>query len=884
MTNDEILRELMFHPEIEVEIRSADDNNEKQIADIQHFIDEGFDLIIADPNETKALTPIISKAYRSGIPVITFDRRIDSDDYTVHIEVDNAKIGTLAARYALNDIPASHPGTSAEVRGIIELSGDTAMSPARLRHKGFVEELARNPRQKLLASVVANWNPETAARATDSLLRIYPGPLTIYAHSDLMAIEASKVAKAHGRDNVDFIGIDGIPSIGLEAVADSTINATFIYNTYGYKLLQIAHSILKGDTVPQNIFLTPMSAVDRSNVDILLQQNTLLSEEDGKLMRLRDELDGYWSIHRSQTNILYATIAIAVLLAGLLFLVVRSVIEHRRHNRELIEKNRQLEQAHRNMQELYRQLDQTTQSKVTFYTNVSHDLRTPLTLIAEPLKRVIDEHNLEPAMRESLLKMAYKNVKVLQRLTNQILDLHKIDDGKLILNLNEVEIFPLAKEWVDAFRPVLKKKNITLSTEIPDNPDFSVAIDSEKMERVFFNLMSNAIKFTPAGGSITVKFSDMPDTLTFTITDTGEGISEKDVMRIFERFYQTNSQHTVGSGIGLSLAKGFVELHHGSIRVSSTPGVGSTFTVSIPIMHTDKAPAEPEAHSIEREDVNIELGEAADITPAALDSSKPLMLVIDDNRDLQQLISGLMSDDFSVICASNGRLGVSMAVKYTPDIVICDVMMPGRDGLECCSILKNETSTSHIPVLMLTACGLDEQRLQGYKCGADGYLTKPFTAEMLKARINNLIENRKRIKDIYNLPVNLPATVSARPKLPATGINPDIDNDFYNHFLEIVMQNISDPDLSIDYIADKIGLSKSQVSRKIKALTNHPPVEIIRNIRLNKARQMLTTTEKTISEISYETGFRLPAYFSKCYREAFGETPSELRNRLGKYK
>ena len=268
-----------------------------------------------------------------------------------------------------------------------------------------------------------------------------------------------------------------------------------------------------------------------------------------------------------------------------------------------------------------------------------------------------------------------------------------------------------------------------------------------------------------------------------------------------------------------------------------------------------------------------------------VDSGKPLLLVIDDNADLRSLITTMMSAEYTVITAPDGRRGLRMASRYVPDLIVCDVMMPVMDGLECCRRLKEEISTCHIPVLLLTACSLDEQRAEGYRSGADGYLSKPFNGDVLRARCQGLIANRRRIKELWQ-PDNGAVTVPDEVKTPVPVQTSDdggaqLDNDFYQRLREIFTREMGNPSLNVDTLASMMGLGRSQFYRKIKALTNCSPVELLRRMRLQRARKLLTTTDRTVGEIAYEVGFSTPAYFTKCYRDEFGQTPSELRESLG---
>ena len=884
-TNDEILREKMFHDNVEVEIRSADDQNEKQIDDIRYFIDNDFDLIIANPNQEDAITPIINEAYSKGIPVVTFDRRINGDSYTVHIEVDNEAIGQSVARYALHLFPTG------PVR-VIEIQGDTTMTPTKKRHAGFINEMKKHPRVEIVATAYPNWNPDSTAAKIAPLLKQHPDIDLIYAHSDVMAISAAETARSLGLTGIRFLGIDGNPDVGIKAVADSVTDATFLYPTYGARLLNTALDILDGRPVERDITIPPLSPVDKSNADILLQQDSLIKSETAKIQLLKDQIDIFWQRHSAQSTLLYATIAIVVLLIGIILLIWRTYAQHRRHRRILTRQNAMLQEERDKQKDLYRQLEEATNSKLVFFTNVSHDLRTPLTLIAEPLRQMIADPDMPSSRRLSLLHIADKNAGILKRLIDQILDFRKYENGKLTLHTEEVRFYDAVRDWLGAFDAAIAGKDIKLTADIPADNSFSLAIDSEKLESVFFNIMSNAIKYTPRNGHISIECHNSPSELTFSISDSGKGIAKEDLDRIFERFYQADKVHPEGSGIGLAVAKAFVELHGGTLRAESEKGKGARFTVTIPITHTDQFHVADGTDNTgnfrNRADDATPINESESDceAPAILseastgDDDKPLLLIIDDNKDICDMIASLMSDEYTVISASGGSRGIRLATKYTPDIIICDVMMPGMTGMECCKILKNEISTSHIPILMLTACALDRQRLEGYQSGADGYLPKPFDGEMLKARCRNLIDNRRRIRNVYAADSTAP--IERRRFSTPRGADADgnVESDFYNRFIRIVESRLGNSDLGIEQIASEMGLGKSQLSRKIKALTNYSPVEIIRNMRLKRARHLITTTKKSISEIAYEVGFSLPAYFSKCYKDYYHEAPSELRSRL----
>ena len=866
--NEEIYREIMFHPEAQVEIRSADDNNDKQIADIRYFVENGFDIIIAAPNEADAITPIIKDVYDSGIPVVVFDRNIHGESFTAYQGVDNIGIGESAAHYARNLV--------GEGGKVIEIYGLAGSTPAIERHNGFVREMEKRGLQ-MLASAYGNWNYDDAEVVCDSLFAIYKDVDLVYAHNDRMAIAASDVARRRGLD-VQVIGVDAAPEIGIKAVRDSVIDATFLYPTEGYRLIRTALAILKGEPYERKAILPKSSVVDMSNADILLLQNEALKEETNKIRMLKSQVDEYWSQHEAQTTLFYVTIVLLIMLAGILFLLLHAFWQRKRYQNELLAQNSLLEEQRDAQKALNEQLNQATQSKLMFFTNVSHDLRTPLTLIAEPVEQLLAADNLTKP-QQSLMRIANKNILILKRLINQILDFRKYENGKMELNRQEVHFAPMVREWAESFYNLSRKRDIKLTIDMAIADDFTIAIDTEKIERVFFNLMSNAFKYTPQNGSITFSCSADDAMLTFAVKDNGKGISSEDLRNIFDRFFQVDKIHPKGSGIGLSLVKAFVELHGGTVTAESIEGEGSKFIVSLPIMHVNESASEQDsAATITAKEVDDELS-VIEQESSELRADEPLLLVIDDNEDIRRMITLLMQDEYNVITAPDGQEGLRLAAKYVPDLIICDVMMPVMDGMECCRRIKEEVSTSHIPVLMLTACSMDEQRAQGYDSGVDGYIAKPFSSTVLKSRCRNLIENRKRIKQLWT---SGSVVTTAEPSSPAPrpATMGDVDNEFYTRFLEIVKAEMGNSDLNVDSLAAKMGLGRSQFYRKIKALTNYSPVELLRNLRLKRSRELLLTSDKSISEIAYEVGFSAPAYFTRCYRETFGETPTELREKM----
>ncbi len=879
--NDEIRREALFHDNAEVEIRISNDDNAKQIEDIEYFINHNFDILIVSPREAKALTPVIRKAYEKGIPVIVFDRAIDGEYYTSYMKLDNEGVGRAAAQYVVQSVKGKEGK-------IIELRGLDDSSPAIDRHNGFRDGIDSMDHIRVVASVPAFWKQEAAFNAMDSLLTMHPDVNVVYAHNDLMAIGAARAVRKHKLSGVKVIGTDAVPALGIKAVADSLIDATFVYPTEGDRVLRTALAILNGEHFERVDMVPAHIAVDSTNAEILMRQNQLLTDRTRKIevMNARNTL--MQSRHRTQQYLLIATGIAAILLVMVIIFLIRYLNQRRRYEKILTDTNEELSRERDRQNELYSQLEEATRSKLVFFTNVSHDLRTPITLISEPISQVAQADYLTPAHR-SMMQLAMRNLRILKRMIEQILDFRQYQNGKMDLNCEELCPVRYIREWADAFQAIAAKRHIRFSIIIDADENASAAVDIEKLERIFFNIVSNAFKYTADSGSITVRFSMNPRDLVISVTDTGIGISEEDAKHIFDRFYRVDKVHPTGSGIGLSLTKAFVEVMGGEINVESAPGKGSVFTVILPIKHIEKH-SEPK-NSIVNTDADFEQDVVSELQPvereaSGLDSERPLILIVDDNPDILIFLQDLLSAKYNIITATDGNTGLRLAKRYVPSLVISDLMMPSIDGLELCREIKAEITTSHIPVLILTACKLDEQRVQSYESGADSYISKPFSAKVLTSRVENLLAGRKRINDLYSsLDRNNAHAEDNSRDLPATNDPHEVESRFYREFLDKVMQRYKDSELSVKDIAEALGMGSTQLSRKIKALTSLTPVDIIRNIRVREARKLILTTEMSISEIAYEVGFSSPQYFSKCFRDEYSVTPSDLRQTSGpKYK
>ena len=883
--NDEILREAMFYDGVAVEIRSAGDDNRKQAEDVRYFMDKGVDLLIISANEAAPMTPVVEEAYRKGIPVILIDRKILSDKYTAYIGADNYEIGRAVGNY----IASSLRGKG----NVVELTGLGGSTPAMERHQGFMAAISKFPDIKLIDKADAAWESGPAEVEMDSMLCRHPKIDAVYAHNDRIAPGAYRAAKKVGREKeMLFVGIDALPGKGngLELVLDSVLNATFIYPTNGDKVMQLAMNILEKKPYPRETVMNT-AVVDHTNAHVMQLQTMHIAELDQKIETLNGRIGGYLSRVATQQVVMYGGLVILLLVAGLLLVVYKSLRFKNRLNRELSEQKKQLEEQRDKLEEqrdkleeqrdqliqLSHQLEEATHAKLVFFTNISHDFRTPLTLVADPVEHLLADKTLN-GDQHRMLMLIQRNVNILLRLVNQILDFRKYENGMMEYTPVPVDILSSFEGWNESFLAAARKKHIHFSFDKLADTDYHTLADVEKLERIYFNLLSNAFKFTPENGKVTVRLSPLTKEdgrwIRFTVANTGSMISVEHIRNIFDRFYRIDMHHA-GSGIGLALVKAFVELHKGTISVESDEKQGTIFTVDLPMqtcevtVSVDSPLSSSIGASVSSALNNAQVAEEEE-TERDYDSSKPSVLIIDDNADIRSYVHSLLHADYTVIEAVDGSEGIRKAMKYVPDLIISDVMMPGIDGIECCRRLKSELQTCHIPVILLTACSLDEQRIQGYDGGADSYISKPFSSQLLLARVRNLIDSHRRLKQFFGDGQTL-----AKEDVC------DMDKNFVEKFKSLLDAKLGDSNLNVEDLGKDMGLSRVQLYRKIKSLTNYSPNELLRIARLKKAASLLASSDMTVAEIGYEVGFSSPSYFTKCYKEQFGESPTDFLKRKG---
>ncbi|MEZ5082589.1 MAG: ATP-binding protein [Bacteroidales bacterium] len=551
--------------------------------------------------------------------------------------------------------------------------------------------------------------------------------------------------------------------------------------------------------------------------------------------------------------------------------------------------------------------------KSRFFANISHEFRTPLTLIKGPLEKVISNPEDKNMLQE--LNIAKKYTGKLQVLINNLLTISKLESGRMKLSASETNIVKLVGTYIQSFESLAKQKNIALKFISPKE-SIKAFVDREKFEQVLNNLLSNAFKFTGEGGRVEVeitpldppsrgdkeeaaKTTDVKESdalspleggrgVNISVSDTGPGIAPEHIEHIFDRFYQVGQEdnsYYEGTGIGLALTKELVELHHGKINVESEHGKGSTFTILMPLGKDHLKPEEiieekpdeissPSFSPVFTDDPKENI--TAENIDIETDDGLPILLIVEDNPDMHSYIRGYFENEFRIIEAIDGADGYEKSTQHIPDIIISDVMMPNMDGNEFCKKVKTDERTSHIPVILLTARASKESRIEGLETGADDFITKPFDGDELQIRVNNLIDQRKRLSAALESRIEKSHSAT-KLDFEHMGIN-SMDDKFLQKAKEVVEENLSNPEYTIEDFASAMALSRSQLHRKLKALVNNSGTEFIRTMRLNYAIELLQKKTGTISEIAYDVGFNSPTYFSQLFREKYGMSPTEFQN------
>lgn len=833
------------YDDVEIIIKDAQNNNETQIQQIRDLIRQKVDVLIISPYQSEPITAVAEEAYRAGIPTIITDRKVNTDQYTSFVGANNYEIGLAAGNYAANYLPPNAI--------ILEIWGLTQTSPAQERHKGFVDAL-REREDLSFRKIEGQWLVDTARMELQKLE--HPEQIDfVYAHNDMMAIAAREYFMAwdsiRGRE-LRIIGVDAVAGAGLEAVEDGRINASFLYPTGGEQVIRTAMRIIQGEPVDKFIPLRT-APVDHQSARTLLLQADQLQKYRQRIEAQRSRIDGLSDRFYFLRNSLGV---ISLLMIGFIALSIYAFYI-----------NRKMRQANRKLISLNAEMKEVTAQKLQFFTNVSHEVRTPLTLILAPLDRLII--SLRESPYASDLGLIQKNANRLLRVINQILDFRKVEGKQEKLAVREIDLVPFVGEIKSYFDSMASVRAIayTFTSSIKQ---CTLWIDPDLLEKVFVNLLSNAFKFTPEGGSVRIELTEEEDRVFIQVIDTGSGIQPGNLPHLFDRFY--TEDRSMGTGIGLHLVKEYIHMHGGEIRVESEPGQRTTFTVCL-----RKGKAHFEDSDLMETSVSHQAYEASRLddseTHKMLSKTYPYtILITEDDDEVRCFLERELSPHFKTWTAANGKDALRVLEEEEISLVVSDVMMPEMNGFELCRMIKSQLPFSHIPVILLTALTDERQRIFGITGGADDYIQKPFHTDYVKIKIIHLLQERQKLRERLLEKLRDNKLLLSEPEKVES-----IDDAFLRKFAEQIEAVYADPEYNVEKLSETLGLSRGHLHRKIKELTGTAPVEFLRTYRLNKATQLLRQNAYTVSEVAYRTGFSSPAYFSKCFKAVYGVTPTEYQ-------
>jgi ABC-type sugar transport system substrate-binding protein/DNA-binding response OmpR family regulator/nitrogen-specific signal transduction histidine kinase len=869
----EMKRELTFHPNVHFIYRQADGNSQTQVQQVNELLQQKIDLLIISPNEAEPLTPVVEAAFRKGIPVIVVDRKIATPLYTAYVGGDNYEIGKMAGQYAVHLLNGKGK--------IIEITGLPKSSPAIERHNGFTDAIKKYPSVQVLEQINGEWLHDTAKNKFSKIAARYPDVNLLFAHNDMMAEGAYEVYRNSKGTQPAIIGVDGLPDAGMQFVSGKIITATMLYPTGGEEAIRTALKILNKERfIKENILQT--TVIDSTNVRIMQMQAAKTDSQQQQIERQTSMLQEQKRIYNNQRTFVYILIlslVLSIILGGLAFYSLR---ENRKISKKLQVQNQEILDHQAQIVEMSEKAKAANEAKVNFFTNISHEFRTPLTLILGPLEELLanSKNNYSTSVTLGLIQ---KNVMRLLRLVNQLMDFRKIEVDKMKLKASENDLITFVSDIIQSYKNVAQKRSIDLRL-ITKERRLDIWIDVTKLDKVIFNLLSNAFKFTKDNGYIHIYINknENGNDVVIKIEDNGVGMSKDAIDHAFEVFYQGEYENYKGSGLGLALSKELIGLHKGSISVTSEKWKGTTFEIHLPLGNAHLAKDEMVASALETTQVvlyehekiftsdltteQIEKDETATIQTAKENS----ILIIEDNADLRQFLVKKLSTQYETLEADNGQQALQQAFDNIPDLIICDVVIPGKDGMALTSIFKNDFRTSHIPIVLLTAKTAMEQQIEGMKNLADAYITKPFNVSFLEQTIKSLLGNRARLKEHFTaeLPTNLNTQTISKT-----------DRKFVSEFSALVESNLSNEDFNVESICKSMGISRVQLYRKVKGLMDINVNDYILTTRLKKAKYLLKHEDLTIGEVAARTGFSSSAYFSSVFKSKEGLTPKEFREK-----
>lgn len=852
--------EASLNAEIDLTIFQANGDIELQKSQIEFMLSNGFDVIIVSPLSPEPLVPIIEKAYDKGIPVIIVDRKIKSQKFTAYIGANNIDVGRNAANYIASQ--------NEKKINVLEIKGSDDSSPVIERHAGFNQIVSNESNITVCYSIK---DEDVNRRIPQILDSLNVKPINyVYAFNDEIAYNTWKIAKSKGVEKtIKFIGVDGLngDNNGIQLVQKGILSASILYPTGGDEAIKIAMKILRKEDVPKNNILST-TIIDHRNAEIMKNQYDKIQKHQNDIEVQQNKIKKQEETYITQSKTLKLVLGLLIISFILITVVIYSLSLIRR-------KKRQLELSNKKILVQRDQIKASNNARLNFFTGLSHEFKTPITLILSSIESVFEDNIKRDFKLKNELGLIFNNSKRLLRLINQLLDFRKVEDRKFILRASVTNIFNFTKSIYKDFEREALKRNIDFQLH-SNNEDLLVYIDRNLMDKVFFNLLSNAFKFTPIKGKISIDIIDDKTTnfVNIHFKDSGIGIPENELKNVFKPFFQGSNNNNPSSGIGLHISKEFIDLHKGKIEIKSNNGVEIIIGLYKDKTHLNSNQIVFESENLENPNLNFVTDYEDDFTPVILNKNEKerfSILIIEDNSDLVKFLRNKLSQVYE-IHESDGHDGIEKAFEIIPDIIICDVNLPIKNGFEICEILKKDLRTSHIPTIILTALSNKESYIKGLESGADLYLTKPFSLSILFQSVKTLLYNREKLRYYY---INNIHKLNENHDFIAS------EQDFLHKMNAIIGENLDNSNFTVEILAEKLGISRVQLYRKIKAILDVKVSDYIQNIRLEKAEEMIKNNLKlSISEIAYSTGFSSQTYFSTSFKVKFGVTPKRFRDNL----
>ena len=858
-----------LYPNVTLSISNANYNVQQQIAQLKEFISDSVDIIIVSPIQSKPITPIVEEAMNAGIPVLVVDRKTDNQKYTAYVGADNIEVGRNAAKIIVSNVQDS--------LSVIEIRGLAGSSPADERSLGFHQILDKFPKIKFAGTIEGDWEKESITESLRELLS-RTGPVDyIFAHNDRMAKGAWEEARNLGMEgHIKIIGVDGLngPNGGIQLVKDGVLNATILYPTGGAEAIKIALKILNAEVVPTNNILST-TVIDQFNADIMQNQFSKINEQQGLIESQISAIKRQEQLYYSQNNILKIIIIFSVIIFGLAVYSIYSKIAISKKNRQLELINKKITVQRNQIEKIANEVKDSNEAKLNFFTGLSHEFKTPITLIMSSIESLKETDRQKGFITGFEVELIQNNSNRLLRLINNLLDFRKVEDQNFNVRASETNIFRFSNNIFKEFIGEAKKRGIKFNITT-NNEDLDLFIDRNLMDKVYFNLLSNAFKFTPDNGRIDIEIHDNlgESTVNIHFKDNGIGIPENELKNVFTPFFKGSNNRKNSSGVGLHLSKQFVELHLGKIEVKSYHGTEFIITLFKGNTHfnEDQIVIDPDLADTTLSDFTEDItmdDNYMDLDTKIREDSYSILL-IEDNRDLSFFLKNKLGVEYDMIL-SDGTDGIELAFENIPDVIICDVNLPDKNGFEICEILKNDLRTSHIPVIILTALGNKDSFLQGLKSGADLYLTKPFNYSILTQSIKSLLYNREKLRYYYTNNIH---------KIDQGQAFGSPEQLFVRQLNEQIKKNLDNTNFSVENLAEALNISRVQLYRKVKAIIGLSVSDYISNYRLENAKTMLENTDLSMSEIGYSTGFSSPNYFSTAFKSKYGVTPGAYKKSL----